>query len=411
MTHYQKRIRAQQAAAVVGVDAGKRKHALAIRPSGGQDSSPLVFETDILGYEAAVAAIKAHVPGAAPQDILVAIEFAGNYGFTFAHYLRDAGFQVVNVLGAHSKRWKEVVHNQRLKSDPKDAITITDLAAQGHFVSFPFLEQAYADLRYLVSMRERVTRLRIATISRLKEVLQIVWPEFERRFPNFSKKTPISVLEEFPSANAFVHAPKRNAIKVLRTASRSHLGVEVYDELLADARRTVALSGAHGVLNTEVLNQLRLLAEYERQIAEVEALMIDALHKVPESVALLSVPKLGPVTAAVFLGSIGNPRAYDSGRQALRVAGLSLVVQESGMQRGKPRLSKRGRPELRRQMYMFAIRSITKDGMFREYYDRCVAANPQKPAKKILIAIARDAARMMFSIAKERRLYTPAAPL
>ena len=71
----------------------------------------------------------------------------------------------------------------------------------------------------------------------------------------------------------------------------------------------------------------------------------------------------------------------------------------------------RRRPELRRQMYMFAIRSITKDGMFREYYDRCVAANPQKPAKKILIAIARDAARMMFSIAKERRLYTPTAPL
>ena len=139
--------------------------------------------------------------------------------------------------------------------------------------------------------------------------------------------------------------------------------------------------------------------------------MIEALHKVPESVALLSMPKLGPVTAAVFLGSIGNPRAYDSGRQALRVAGLSLVVQESGMQRGQPRLSKRGRPELRRQMYMFAIRSITKDGMFREYYDRCVAANPQKPAKKILIAIARDAARMMFSIAKERRLYTPTAPL
>ncbi len=92
--------------------------------------------------------------------------------------------------------------------------------------------------------------------------------------------------------------------------------------------------------------------------------------------ALLSISKLGPVTAAVFLGSIGDPRAYDSSRQALKVAGLSLVVSESGMQRGNPRLSKRGRPELRRQAYLFAVRSVRRGGLFRADYERALAANP-----------------------------------
>ena len=410
MRHYEKRRCAQTAAAVVGVDAGKRKHALVVRPRGGEDSEPVLFETTREGFDDSLRAIFHHAPDARSEDVLVGIEFAGNYGFTYAHYLHERGFQVVNVLAAHSKRWKEVVHNQRLKSDPKDAITITDLVSQGHFVSFPFLEQVYADLRYLVSMRERLSKLRTASIARLKDVLQVVWPEFERRLGNFNKKTPLAILRAYPCAEAFGAAPKRSVLRLIGRVSRGHLGEALYSELALSAAHTVALAGAQGVLPREVALQLDQLACYERQIEEVEALMVETLQRAPEAAALLSIPKLGPVTAAVFLGSIGDPRAYDSSRQALRVGGLSLVVQESGLLRGRPRLSKRGRPELRRQMYMFAVRSVTRGGIFREAFTRALAENPQKPKKKILIGIARQATRLMFSVARERRLYTPERP-
>jgi len=410
MSRFEKRQRAQRAAAVAGVDAGKRKHAIAVRPRGGEDSRPVEFSTTRAGFETAVRTILENAPGARPEDILVGIEFAGNYGFTFAHFVRERGFRVVNVLGAHSRRWKEVVHNQGLKSDRKDALTITDMVAQGAFVSFPFLEPVYADLRCLVSMRERLTKLRSATIARTKDVLQVVWPEFEHHFPSFGKKTPLAILHAFPGPEAFLAAPKRRVLRVIREASRGHLGESAYEELRAAARESVALPGAQGVLAQEIRLQLELLAAYERQIAEVDRLMTERLEHAPEAPALLSIPKLGPVTAAVFLGSIGDPRAYDSSRQALKVGGLSLVVSESGMQRGKPRLSKRGRPELRRQAYLFAVRSVRRGGLFRADYERALAANPGTPKKKILVAIARKAVRLMFSLARERRLYSVEPP-
>src|SRR5690606_538868 len=97
--------------------------------------------------------------------------------------------------------------------------------------------------------------------------------------------------------------------------------------------------------------------------------MAERLEHAPQAHALLRVPKPGPAAAAVFLDSIGDPRSYDSSRQALKVGGLSLVVSESGMHRGKPRLSKRGRPELRRQAYMFAVRSVRRGGLFRADYE------------------------------------------
>ena len=410
MRHYEKRRRAQTAAVVVGIDAGKRKHALALRPRGGEDSKPIMFDTTRRGFETALQAIRAAAPDAAPADVLVGIEFAGNYGFTFAHFLRDQGHQVVSVLGSHSKRWKEVVHNQPLKTDPSDAITITDLVAQGRFVGFPFLEQVYADLRYLVSTRQRLLKLRNGAINRLKEVLQVVWPEFERRHRDLTQKTPIALLQEFPGPAAFLAAPKRRVLRVMKEASRNHLKLAHYEELAEGARHTIALAGAQGVLKEEIGLQLELLATYERQLDTVEALMTATLKAAPEAQALLSIPKLGAPTAAVFLGSIGDPRAYESSRQALRVAGLTLVTSDqSGMRTGHPRISKRGRPELRRMAHMFAVRNINADGIFRAEYERLLERNGNN-AIPALTALSRRAIRLMFSIAKERRLYTMEPP-
>jgi transposase len=362
---YQKRQQAQQAAAVVGVDAGKRRHALVVRARGGMDSTPLLFDTTRAGFEKALAEIRKQAPDATPPETLVGIEFAGNYGFTLAHFLDQASYQVVSVLPAHTKRWKEVVHNQRLMTDPKDAIAITDLTAQGHFVGFPFLQPVYADLRYLVSAHERLSRLRTGCITRLKALLQVVWPEFERRFSDFTKKTPLTLLRTFPGPEAFLAAPRGRVVRLLRTVSRGHLGTDTYVELRAAAEGTIALPGAQSVLPDEIALQLELLATYERQGAAIDRAMADTLRRTPEGEPLLSIPKLGAVTAGVFLGSIGDPRVYDSSRQILRVAGLSMVVSESGLLRGKPHLSKRGRPELRRQAFMFALRSVRRtDGIF-----------------------------------------------
>jgi len=137
--------------------------------------------------------------------------------------------------------------------------------------------------------------------------------------------------------------------------------------------------------------------------------MHEALLRTPEGEPLLSIPKLGAVAAAVFLGSIGDPQSYESSRQALRVGGLSLVVRESGLQRGRPHLSKRGRPELRRQLYMFAGRSVTSGGIYRDAYLRLLEKNGGRPLPA-LVAIMRKAARLVFAVARERRPFTLEPP-
>jgi transposase len=410
MSRYRKRRRAQDASAVVGVDAGKRKHALVVRPHDGPDSRPYEFPTDRDGFDAAVRYIREVAPHATPETTIVGIEFAGIYGFTFAYYLAGHGYQVVTVLPAHSKRWKEVVHNQALKTDAKDAMVITDLVAHGNFVAFAFLDPAYADLRSLVSARERLSGERRATITRLKSVLEVVWPEFERRFKNFGNKTPLALLERFPSPQAFLQAPRRSVLGVMRKESRNHLGVQTYEELRAGAERTVALPIAEGAAKDEIPLLIERLRLCNSQIRQVEAWMVRTLDRIDASKSVLSVPEVAPVTAAVFLGSIGDPTTYETKQQVFKVAGLSLVESSSGARVGDVHISKRGRPILRRNAYMLALRLVQQGGMFRKEFDAYVERHG--PKKKIpgLVAISRRALALLYSVARDGRTWTPKAP-
>jgi len=410
MISFPKRERAQRAAACVGIDAGKFSHTLVVRPQHQPDSKPFSFPTTRAGFDDAVAFVQRQVPGAAAEAILVGIEFAGNYGFTFAHYLAQLGFPIVSVLPAHTKRWKDVAHNQPLKTDAKDAATITDLVAQGHFVGFPFLSPAYADLRYLVTARERLSLLRRGAITQLRTLLQVVFPEFEALFPFLTKKTPFAVLRAFPTPQDLLDATRTKVLRVLKSGSRGHLGTETYEQLVTAARATLGLPGAQARLKQEILLTLERIALFERQITALEAELVQALQAVPETPYLLSIPKIAPVTAAIFLGSIGDPRAYEAGEQILRVAGLSLIERSSGVLRGTKRISKRGRPLLRQAAYMFAVRSITRGGLFRAEYEALCQRNGGVKMKAV-VAVMRSGLRLLYSIARDRRLFTAEPPV
>lgn len=370
----QQRTRAQGAGAVVGVDAGKFRHCLVVRAQGGTDSRPFIFPTTRSGFDDAAERVL-EIAGVCAAEVLVGIEFAGVYGFTLAHYLHGRGFGVVSVLPADTKAWKSVRHHQRLKTDQADAATITDLVGQGQFVTFPFLKPEYAELRHLVSARERLTSLWCAAVARLKTTLQIVWPEFEGIFRSVHRPTPAAVLRAFPTPEALLAAPKRQVMHVLRTASRNHVGKDTYDRLHASAQATLALPGTLASLKREVHLLLDQVEFHKRQIRALEASMVETMKSLPEAEHLITIPGVAPVAAAIFLGSVGDPAAYHSARQVLKLAGMSLVESSSGTKFGYQRLSKSGKPLLRRLAFMLGLRAVRRDGLFRAQHEAMLARN------------------------------------
>ena len=415
-TQFAKRERARSAIAVVGVDAGKYQHAMVVRVRGRADARPVTFATRRPGFEQAVAAIRELVGAGASGEVLVGVEFAGAYGFTFAHYLHALGtlegglhFGVVSILPVHTKRWKEVTHRQPLKTDAKDAVGIADLTAQGHYVGFPFLAPEYAELRHLLSAREKLSTLRRGLITRLRTTLDVVFPEFESVFASPAKKTARAVLAAFPGPQAILAAKPLHVRRVLKAASRNHGVRETYAKLVEAATHTVALPQSQGAQAAELPLLVERLELYERQLAAIETMMAERLRKLPAARALLTIPNVAPVTAAVFLGSLGDPASYSSGREIIALAGLTLVERSSGILKGERRISKRGRPVLRKHAHMFAVRSVQRGGIFRREYDALLARNGHKTIPA-LTAMARRGLKLLFAVARSARPWSPEPP-
>ncbi len=110
------------------------------------------------------------------------------------------------------------------------------------------------------------------------------------------------------------------------------------------------------------------------------------------------MPGIDVVCAATILAEVGNPHDYVSPRQMLKLAGMNLARKESGVSiRGKLRQTKRGRPALRRQLFLLAGRWCQQRGLARAEYEAMQARN--RGAKIAAIcAIARKLVPMLLHL-------------
>lgn len=333
------------------------------------------------------------------MNVLVGIEFAGNCGFTLAHHLDTRGYPVVGVLPFLTKRWKDVMHGAPLKTDEKDAGTIADLVSHGRFVGFPFLHPAHFELRQLTSAGERLSLEQTATVNRIRAVLHVAFPEYEKHFGSLTgKQTALKLLEAFPGPQALLAPPREEVLELVRTVSRGQFTEAKLDKLLTAARESISLSEAQTAPSTE----LPMLARRIRMLGEERDVIVEAMEKVmerlPEVPYLKTIPSIGAYAAGVYLGSIGDARAYQSVEQVLKVAGLNLVESSSGIRLGRKRISKRGRAPMRKQLYLHATRLITKEGTYRAQYDALRARGYHHNAA--MVAVMRTLLRAIYAVAR-----------
>lgn len=372
----------------VGVDTGKRFHVLVARGLDGRRTKPFKVLVSRAGFNAAAAQLAEWFTTMAPAQMLVGLEFAGHHGFTFAQYLATAGFPVVNVLPVHTKRLKEGEDNSPLKTDAKDAALICKLVGDGIFVRFPFLVSPYAELRVLTTQRHRLTVEAVRFTNRLQGLLDLAWPEFLSVLGGLRKATPRAVLDRWPLPQDLLAASPRTVARAIHTASRGHIGAERIRALRQSAQETVALPSAAPERRLEIQHLLARWQLVHAQVAVLNARIAALVDRCPEAQRLITIPEVSATGAATLIAELGTPADYQHPRQVLKLAGMNLVEKSSASIRGRRRQSKRGRPMLRRQLFLLAGRWCQARGLYRQDYLALLARNGGLKTKAVC-AIAR----------------------
>lgn len=176
--------------------------------------------------------------------------------------------------------------------------------------------------------------------------------------------------------------------------------------LMEENRLSVADEVVHPSI-IEIINALRL------QISETKAKIenhIDSNHDLKKNRKLLeSIPGIGAILSATLLAYIGDGAKFSSSNQLVAFSGLNPQLRESGLMKGRTRISKRGSPELRRALYMPALSAISCNHVVKALWERLVLRG--KGGKVGICAAMRKLLQLAYGVLKSGLPFDEKIPL
>jgi len=388
---------------IVAVDIGKDVHYGYIRSPMGREVKPFGFGNGRAGFERFWLRVDRFRRAEGLVDIVVGLESSGPYGEPLIEFLRAKPVGVVQVNPLHPSRIKELTGNSPNKTDRKDPRVIADVICLGHALSMVIPRGPAAQLRRLTQAREGALRSRLAMINRLGQLVFVLFPEFGTVMKKLDSASSLCLLKECGSPERVIEMGLEALTVLLKRASRGRLGQRRAEKLLRAARISVGIKeGTEGLL-LEIEHLVSMIEQQRRFIGFVEGQIAFYLGQIEYSWAILSIRGIGRVIAGGLIGEIGDFGQFRTIGQVMKLAGLNLYELSSGRHRGQRRISKRGRPLLRKLLFFGAINAIRTGGIMHGQYRRMV--NRGMPKVKALVAISRKLLALIFALVRDRSPY------
>jgi transposase len=398
---------------IVGIDVAKKTHwARMINYQGVQQSRSFSINNNIDGFESLESKILEVKQKGGFEDVIIGMEPTGHYWKPLAWYLYEKGITVVTVNPYHVKKSKELDDNSPGKEDKKDALIIARLIQQGRFFEVYLPDDVYAELRGLSNLRQQQKAKLNAAINALEAILDEYFPEYAEVFKNLLGKGSLYILRHCPFPSDVLAADKDAIVIGTKEATNFIVGARRIDRLITAAQRSI---GVKNGLESAKLKLNSILDEIEFLVAQkerTEQAMAEQLDKTGIKEYPLSIPGIGIVTAASFLGEVGDLKRFTHWKQIRKLAGLNLAPNSSGKREGKTIISKRGRKVLRCILYQAAVVMVAKNPEFKALYEylKHRKDNPLTP-KQALVVISIKLIRLLYTLGSKKERYDPAKVL
>ncbi len=232
--------------------------------------------------------------------------------------------------------------------------------------------------RELVRLHTQLSDEAAAYQNEIQALVVVLFPEFTQVFVDPCLPTALAVLKAFPSAQAVAEAGVE-PIAVLLHQMPAHFGRPTAQKLVAFARKSAGSGRAVAGRSMSLRILCDQLEHTQANLARLEAEMEQLLTNDPGVKGLQQIPEFGPKTVAVLRAELGDVQRFARTDEVIAYGGMDIEIKESGLWKGKAKLSKHGSGLLRRMLYLAALRSIHLEGSaFGAYYRRLVERGLKK---------------------------------
>ncbi|RBO11066.1 transposase [Pantoea sp. 3_1284] len=177
-------------------------------------------------------------------------------------------------------------------------------------------------------------------------------------------------------------------------------------ELIEVARHSIGITEAPWGARREIASLMRRYRLIEEEIETLEEDLGKRIGQSADYEYLASVPGIGPSTIAGLLAEVGSFTDYESPRQLIKLAGLTLRENSSGMHQGQKRISKRGRRRLRSLLFKAMLPLLRNNNAFQElhqYYTQR-AENPLRK-KQSMVVLCGKLLKILHALCTKKRYF------
>jgi transposase len=380
-----------------GIDIAAERHMLARLDAEGRPiGKPIAITEDREGYETLLRAL-----GAPP--VLLAMEATGHYWKNLFAALTAAGHEVALLNPLLARRFQDA-SLERTKTDAIDATGLARLAFEKRPAPTRLHDEAAEALRELVRHRDRLRQDFDDRGRQLHRLVDLGFPEFTRYVRSLDSMLATCLLAEYPTAHAFARATPRRLAR-LRYDGRHLVGDELARQLIETAKHSVGQH--HGPAYTlQARHICQDLDLWRRRLAEIEHDIEDLLDTHEVGKLLLTIDGIGPQSVARIIAAVGDPARFTSAAAFAAYVGVVPGLRQSGKRSSvRAAIAPLGNARLRMALWMPVLGAVRRNPWLRAFYERLRAAG--KPAKLALIAAMRKLLHAIYSVAKNRRPFTP----
>lgn len=350
----------------VGIDVASNKHDAAITSHYGEIiTEPFTITNDLEGFEKLRKEILSHTESL--EEIHIGIEETGIYSKNICEFLALCGFAVhmINpVLTCNSRKSQSL---RITKTDSIDALVIC------RYVEYNLKRlNSYTPTLYIYEEIKSLSRARLDIQLRLNKVktewarlLDLTFPEFKKAYKHQSKW----VYNLFSNYQTTEHISRMHTKTLIDLVAIKGDRIIVANHIKRIAKTTVGQQSKS--YNFLIKNTISDIYHYTIQMDELEKEITKLIANNFSN--MLTIPGVGPITAGLIVGEIGDISRFNSPNALVAFAGLDPTVYESGEYTGtKVSISKRGSRYLRTAIYtstrVACVNPFIKDNKFKQKY-------------------------------------------
>jgi transposase len=310
------------------------------------------------------------------KTLRIICEPTGQYHNKLFRTARKMGFFTCFVNTESVAKFRVIETNDTGKTDTKDPRVIRTLGQLDKVIKHRMIGEEYMILRKLNKVYDDVDGMIVSLRCRLDRLLVELFCDYSFKKDFLYTASGLGLIEAY-GCNPYriVKADYKDFCVHMREVA-PRIRKQTLERLWGDAQSSVFNEQPEKYIETLEINLNQLISDWLEQIRRKE----DLVRKMVEILNRLrgEDPKIPPCTPGVIndknmarlLGETGPLCDFANWRMLMRYGGLNIRMRQSGKYQGQNKITKRGRPLLRKVLQHIVLPLVREGCLYGTYYSR-----------------------------------------